>query len=74
MSMTEKGREIYLAYVAIILGAVLAYFGIIAGDQWLQLAMYYGGGTTATRFLYKLIKNNNGNKMNGKVIESAGGV
>jgi hypothetical protein len=65
--MTEKGREIWLAFVTIIGGGILAYYKIITGDQWIQLALIYGGGSTLVRTLYKGFKYPNGN---GKPVEA----
>lgn len=56
----EKGREMWLAFIIISIAGLLAWGEFITGDQWIQLASWYGGGTTGGRILYKLIKNGDG--------------
>ena len=67
--MTEKGREMYLTLLTILIGGILAGFKIITGDQWITLATYYAGGTTALRMIYKLIKNGSGNEVLPPVVK-----
>ena len=54
--MTEKGREIWLVFVIIVGGGLLAWQEVITGDQWISLAEWLGGGTALVRSIYKGFK------------------